>query len=170
MIVRKTILLAFVAVCMTKNAYAQRVAISTNLMEVATLSPSIGFDLITGHHSTISLATSFAPWKISNKVYNKHISLDLTYKYWLNQALYAHYIGINTLASSYDLKIGKKHYKGQLIGLGLGYGYSFVLNKHFNLTPNIGFGVAVNSNSITGKTEIKPIITSIGINLQYIIK
>lgn len=169
MIAKRIALLAFI-VCLINNTYAQRVAISTNLIEIASLSPSIGFELITSHHSSVSLNTSFAPWKVSSKIYNKHISLDFSYKYWFNQSLYAHYLSVNTLASSYDFKIGKRDYKGQVIGLGLGYGYSFVLNKHFNIIPNIGLGVGINTNSIIGKTEIKPIITNIGLNLQYIIK
>ncbi len=169
MITRKTPLLAFI-LCISSNIYAQRIAVSTNLVEIASLSPSVGIDVATGFHSTISFNTSFAPWKISKQFYNKHISLDLEYKYWFQQALYAHYISINSIASSYHIKLCKKELKGQLIGLGLGYGYSFVINKHFNIIPHIAFGVGILSDSMKSKTEINPIITNIGINLQYIIR
>lgn len=114
---------------------------------------------------------SGCPWRLSKNLSFRQISIRPTYKYWFKQAFYAHYIGIDLLYSAYDIHLKNKFYDGNIIALGIGYGYSFLLNERLNLIPGIGIGVGYNhSRNQTVKSGIKPVLTQAAITLQYVIR
>lgn len=159
------------AFCNIETGYAQRSCISTNLLEWGILTPNIGIELRLNHKSTIAMDVAGCPWRLSEKLSLRQISVRPEYRYWLKQAFYAHFIGINLLYSAYDLHLKHKFYDGNMIALGLGYGYSFILNERLNLVPAVGFGVGYNhSRNLTTKSGIKPVLTHAAITLQYILR
>lgn len=161
----------FLSIIITGNIYAQRSAVSTNLFSWATLSPNAGVELCLSHKSTLALNITGTPWKISEDFSLRQISFSPEYRYWFKQALYAHYIGINLLYSTYDFHLKRKYYDGNIIALGIGYGYSFVLSDRFNLIPGIGIGFGYNnSRSVSVSDGFKPLITKATITLQYVIR
>lgn len=151
--------------------YGQRTSVSTNLLEWGILTPNVGVELRSGQKSSIALDVSGCPWRLSKNLSFRQISIRPTYKYWFKQAFYAHYIGIDLLYSAYDIHLKKKFYDGNIIALGIGYGYSFILNERLNLIPGIGIGVGYNhSRNQTVKSGIKPVLTQAAITLQYVIR
>lgn len=107
-----------------------------------------------------------------------------SYKFWFNQAFYAHYIGIDAVANSSDIQIGKNNFKDEYVGAGLSYGYSFIIGKRLNLVPSLGLGVAygkshegndyVDENGIGEMAVttygVKPIFTRLAVTINYILK
>lgn len=162
---------------------AQRIALTSNLIEDAVLTPNLGVDIVVADRQSLTFDASFAPYKISPKFHNKCMALKAGYRYWFNQALYAHYIGIDAVLSSSDAGIGLKDFRHEYVGLGIGYGYSFIIGKRLNIVPNIGIGVAY-GQSYTGYDRMlspgkgveatetpgfKPILTRLGVTLQYVL-
>ena len=177
------ILIALLLVFAAKTSLnAQRIALTTNFLEDIVLTPNIGVDIVATDNQTLSLDTSFSPYKISQNLYNKSLTLRAGYKYWLSQAFYAHYFGVDVVASSCDIKYKKFNAKNEYVGLGVGYGYSFLIGKRLNLVPGVGVGLAyvksyegydhmVNPGvgvKATTSNGVKPVITRLGVTIQYV--
>lgn len=151
------------------NCYAQRLSIYSNALELITFSPNIGIQFTPTSHTSYSLDFSYSPWDINNTFSYTKFSVKPEFKYWFSQVSYSHYIGANILLSSYKIDLGKIHKTGDIIALGLTYGYSFIINERWNIIPNIGFGVGYNYDYKIQKGDIVPTLTKIGVTFEYII-
>ena len=175
-----TVLLLLVA---KTSLNAQRIAVTTNALEDVLLTPNIGVDVVVSDRQSISFDASFAPYKISQSFHNKCMTLRGGYKYWFNQAFYAHYIGVDAVISSTDVGAGNVDYRGEYLGVGVGYGYSFILSKRWNIVPCVGVGIAYcrsyegydhmisvgNGVQAVTTSGFKPIITRLGVTFQYVL-
>ena len=112
---------------------AQRVALTTNLFEDAIATPNFGADVVLTDRQSISFDASFAPYKLSEVFHNKCMTFRAGYKFWLNQAFYSHYLGVDFVASSSDVGLMKWNFKDEYVGIGLCYGYAFIINKRLNI-------------------------------------
>lgn len=181
----KFILVVILMIAARTSVNAQRIALATNLIEdVVILTPNIGVDLVLSDRQSISFDTSIAPYKISDTFYNKCMTFRAGYKYWFSQAFYAHYIGVDAIASSSDVLIRNTTFRDEYIGLGLGYGYSFIISKRLNLVPHVGVGLAYGKSydgydhmgdsgigvQAQATTGIKPVITRLGVTIQYVLR
>lgn len=180
----KLVLVAFLMAVAGTTASAQRIAISTNLLEDAILTPNIGVEVMMADKHSLTFDTSIAPFKTSQYFYNKCMTLRAGYKYWFEQALYSHYIGFDAVATSSDQRLGNFNTRDQYIGVGIGYGYSFIVGKRFNVIPCIGLGVAYGKNyegydrmdengngvEAIATPAIRPILTRLGVTIQYVLR
>lgn len=162
---------------------AQRIALTSNVLEDIVLTPNIGVDIVVSDRQSLTLDTSIAPYKVSNNFYNKCMTFRAGYKFWLDQAFYAHYIGVDAIASSSDFKILNTNFKSEYVGLGVGYGYSFILGKRMNFVPCIGVGLAYGKSyegydhmvkpgvgvEALATNRLIPIITRFGITIEYVL-
>lgn len=130
---------------------AQQIAIKTNLLYDATLTPNIGMELSSGSHSSFQLSYGLRPWTSGDKML-RHWSLMPEYRYWLCAPLTGHFFGVHALggqyrAGGYDLPFGllpdlkDTRYVGWFVGAGLAYGYTYALSRHWNLEGEVGLGV-----------------------------
>jgi hypothetical protein len=163
---------------------AQRIALTSNLLEDILVTPNVGVDVVVSDKQSISFDLSTSPYKLSETVHNKCMTFRTSYKFWFNQAFYAHYIGIDAVANSSDIQIGKNNFKDEYVGAGLSYGYSFIIGKRLNLVPSLGLGVAygkshegndhVDENGIGEMAVttygVKPIFTRLAVTIDYILK
>ncbi|MBR4883285.1 MAG: DUF3575 domain-containing protein [Bacteroidales bacterium] len=180
----KLILIVIIMIAFRGTLSAQRIALTSNLLEDAVLTPNIGVDIVVEDRQSLTFDASFSPYKVATEFYNKRMTLRAGYKYWLDQALYAHYLGADVVLSSSDVGVGKFNSRDQYVGVGVGYGYSFILGKRWNVAPHIGVGVAYCKTyegsdhmvkpgegvEATCSTGIKPIITRMGVTLQYVLR
>lgn len=178
----KFILVAILMIAARTSMNAQRIAVTTNVVEDAILTPNVGVDIVLSDRQSITFDTSFAPYQLSKGFSNKCMTFRAGYKYWLNQAFYAHYIGVDVVASSNDFRLGSWKQKGEYLGIGVGYGYSLILSKRLNLVPHIGVGIAY-GNSYEGHDHMNgtqgvqavatprfmPILTRFGLTIQYVL-
>ena len=163
---------------------AQRMAVTTNLLEDVVATPNLGVDIVLADRQSVAFDVSFAPYKLTKNFYNKQMTFRAGYKFWLNQAFYAQYISIDAVASSSDTQIGKLGARDQSLGLGVGYGYSYIINKRLNIVPHIGLGVAYGATyegadqmikpnegvQATSTSGFRPMITRLGLTLQYVLR
>lgn len=76
----------------------------------------------------------------------KHLRLHPELRYWFCETSYKHFIGLHIpylLYNVSDIKLlgteGERH-QGWGAGVGVSYGYSFLLSKHWNLEATVGVG------------------------------
>lgn len=159
--------------------FAQRAAISTDLLKWATLSPNISADVVLSSHISLNVEGSFNPLNSTYKdgLRAEHVMFSPELRYWFKRPLYSHYIGLNAMAVIYNVELDGKRYKGQAGGIGLGYGYSFIIAKRWNLTPYVGFGFGYAQEYVNPelgadssvKAGFMPMLTKLGVAFSYII-
>ncbi len=147
---------------------AQRLAVSTNLLEYALLSPNLEVDLSLNQHNSISISGSASPWKVNEKYSLSQFSISPEYKYWFNMPFFGHYLGANAKYISYDMFWNTNKFEGNVMSLGVTYGYCFIIGKKWNIVPNIGLGAGADFSA--QGVELVPLITKFGLNLQMVVR
>ena len=158
-----------IAVCLlsTLGAKAQRLAVHTDLAQLAIASPNVGFDVALSEHHAVSFSLSACPLEISERASVKHLTVEPQYKYWFKMPLYGHYAGASLLYSSYDLSIGNFARTGNLLAACADYGYSLLIGKRWNFVPHVGLGMGADLGE---KARFVPLVVKLGINIQLVVK
>lgn len=151
------LLLAIVVAGALQTTRAQDVAVKTNLLADAFLSPNLGIEIGLTPKWSLDVSGQFNAWTLSHGRRWKHWLVQPEARYWFCEALGGHFLGFHVLAGQYnvghidtdfkflgtDFSRFKNHrYQGWFGGLGVAYGYSWLLGKHWNLEAELGFGWA----------------------------
>ncbi|MGL5938505.1 MAG: DUF3575 domain-containing protein [Phocaeicola sp.] len=130
-----------------------QVAIKTNLLLDALRIPTLGAEFGLSQQLTLDIPFYYNPWSHSNQKEFKLFMVQPELRYWFCNKFNGHFMGLNLLAGVYntigidspfalwnDMK--EYRYKGDAYGIGLSYGYQFILGRHWNLEANVGIGYA----------------------------
>lgn len=143
--------------------YAQEVAVKTNLLYDATTTPNLGFEVGVGKKNTIQLFYGLNPWKFNTDTHGerfaRHWLLMPEYRWWTCTKFNGHFIGAHLMGGEFNaasvnlplpgfffggdnIRSGVKdtRYQGGFAGLGVTYGYQWILNRHWNVEAEIGVG------------------------------
>lgn len=145
---------------------AQRIAMSTDALQWALISPNLGLEVAVSQHHALAFSASTCPVKISDRLSVTHLSVSPQYKYWFRMPFYGHYAGADLMYSSYEIGGSAYAGSGNLLALRGTYGYSLILGRRWNLIPNAGLGLGLDWGD---KISILPVI-KIGVNIQMVIK
>ena len=171
------------------KASAQKVAVKTNALYWATMSPNISAEVGLAPHWTLEVGGGLNPFTLKNNRKWKHYQWQGEARYWICERFYRHFIGIH--AGGGELNIARtafpwprissdKRYEGWAVKAGVSYGYSFVLGGRWNMEATVGFGVihadydrygCMSCADLDGhftKTFLAP--TQVGISLIYMIR
>ncbi len=190
---KKLLLGVFLVLCWCGNeACAQDVAVKTNLLYWATTTPNLGMEIGLGKQTTLDISGGYNPWTL-DKAANKKIKHWLVVpelRYWLCERFNGHFFGLHTGYGFYniggiripfhDKATADRRYQGWATGVGVSYGYSWILGKRWNIEANVGVGYVythydqydcVTCGQYRG-TRSKHLFlpTRAGISLVYIIK
>lgn len=126
-----------------EEAHSQRVALRTNVVDWATLSPNLTLE--TRLNKRLSLGMGFVgnPFKVDvfdTRFQNLRFQPEL--RYWFNRPMARHFAGVAGLAGVYNWHHKEDIRKGDIFGLGLTYGYAVVLGKRWNVEFTAGIGFA----------------------------
>lgn len=119
---------------------AQRVALKTNLVDWGTLSPSLGCEFAVSNRMTLDLTAAGSPFKLKNDFYYKHFRFQPELRYWFENLLSHHYVGVTAFYSNFDAAFNKKGYYGDAYAAGFTYGYNWLLSRRWNLEVSGGIG------------------------------
>ena len=137
---RKILLSLLLLTAVGWSASGQQFAVKTNALFDIALTPDIGFELVTGEHSSVALSV-FGHWKPYG-INSKMITVQPEYRFWFNgRPLVREYIGATAFATAYDINVNNHMYAGNAVSLGFTGGYVFPLGKRFNFELSGGFGV-----------------------------
>lgn len=141
----------------TPEIYAQEVALKSNILSDAALSPNLGVEVGLAPRWTLDISGQVNNWKLSHDRRWKHWLVQPEARYWLCESLSGHFFGAHLMGGQYNIGgvgLGVKflgtdfsatrdfRHQGWFVGAGVAYGYTWILSKHWNVEAEIGFGYA----------------------------
>ena len=151
---RKSILVLLFASIM-QYVSAQEIGIKTNLVSDALLNANIGAEMRLSPKWSIDITGDFNFWDLSHDRKWKHWTVMPEARYWLCDALGGHFFGAHLLGGEFNVgnldlpfsflgtdfrQLRDNRFQGWQAGVGIAYGYSWLLSKHWNLEAEIGIG------------------------------
>lgn len=136
------------------GGYAQNVAIKTNLLYDALLTPDLGIEVKTAPQWTFEFTGNINFWTINNRRWRQW-SVQPEMRYWFCQSFSGHFIGAHLFGGQYnlgnlplnfkflgtDLSVLRNYrFQGWMGGAGIAYGYSWILDRHWNFEAELGIG------------------------------
>ncbi|MDE6096362.1 MAG: DUF3575 domain-containing protein [Muribaculaceae bacterium] len=136
------------------DARAQKVALKTNLLSDAALSPDIGIEIGLAPKWTLDFSGHGNFWTINDHKW-KHWLIQPEARYWFCRSFAGHFLGLHVLGGQYNLgninipinflgtdfrNLKDKRYQGWGAGAGIAYGYAFPVHPHWNIEAEIGIG------------------------------
>ncbi len=140
---------------MVQGVRAQDVALKTNLLYDAALSPNAGIEIGLAPKWTLDVTGQFNLWTLSHDRRWKHWAAQPEARYWFCDRFAGHFLGIHAHGGQYNIggfdgkvnflgtdfrKLADTRYQGWFVGGGVSYGYAWILGQHWNLEAEIGVG------------------------------
>ena len=150
----KILFTLFLSLLVFGTANAQKVALKTNLLYDVALSPNIGIEAKLAPKWTFDLSGNINAWAVDNKRW-KHWLVQPEARYWFCEAFSGHFVGAHLLGGQYNFgnldmpfkflgtdyrKLKDYRFQGWMVGAGIAYGYSWILDRHWNIEAEIGIG------------------------------
>lgn len=165
----------------TQVVNAQRVALKSNLIDWATLSPNLALEMRLNGKLTLDISATANPFSFTiADVKSTHARLQPELRYWFNRPMARHFVGLGFLGGMYNVEWKKHFYEGDMWGAGLSYGYAFVLSRHWNVEATLGVGMARFRAFDYREGEVKPdtpnllkwspVPVRLGLSFSYIFK
>lgn len=143
-------------------AFAQDIAVKSNLLYDAMTTPNLGMEAGVGLRSTVNLVYGLNPWTFSDGTKKaKHWVLMPEYRWWFCSRFNGHFVGVHALggqmnAANVNLpvpggffggdnlqkEVQNYRYQASFAGAGVTYGYQWILSRHWNLEAEVGVGYA----------------------------
>lgn len=136
------------------TASAQNWNVKTNLLYDATATINLGVERSFAPRWSVDLSGNFNAWTINEHRW-RHWMVQPEARYWFCEAFHGHFVGAHALGGQYNVgnidldfkmlgtdfrNLRDKRYEGWYGGLGIAYGYSWIINRHWNFEAEIGFG------------------------------
>ena len=169
-----------------------RVALRSNLLYDATLSPNLGLDVRVDSTRTIGLLAGFNAWdldKTENKKW-RHMLFSLRARKCLNDTIfhkgyfetdiiYSHF-NVGNIKFPFGLykSVRDRRLQGDLIALGGKYGYSWIMARNWRIEAEAGVAVGYawfkeyecpHCGTFLGNGDRIFLLPQLGINVVYII-
>lgn len=132
------------------KASSQEVALKTNLVSAASLSPALGAEIAVAPHWSVDLTGQVNFWTMSHERRWKHWLVQPEARYWFCQSFGGHFVAAHLLGGQFNIgkfrfplfakDLNHYRYQGWGVGAGIGYGYSWLLGRHWNFELEIAAG------------------------------
>lgn len=155
----KKYLLFLLALCATSfcnRLSAQEWAIKSNLLYDATATINLGVETALAEKWTFDLSGNWNPFQFSDNKKWKHWMAQPEVRYWTCKRFGGHFLAGHLLGGQYNVgnidnlpdflgtnfsQLADHRYEGWYVGAGVGYGYAWMLGKHWNLEAELCVGV-----------------------------
>lgn len=153
--IRRNILLLVMATLSVLGIKAQDVGLKTNLLYDALLTPTLGVEVGLAPKWTLDVSGSLNDWAVNDKRW-KQWNVQPEARYWFCQRFAGHFLAAHAIGGQFNfgnLNFGGNNFlgtnlkqledhrlQGWMAGAGVGYGYSWILDKHWNIEAEIGVG------------------------------
>ena len=133
----------------------QNVAVKTNLLYDALLNVNLGVEVGLSSRWTLDVSADYNGWTLSHGRKWKHWLLQPEVRYWFCDRFSGHFLGGHLLGGQYNAgglkngisflgtdfsRLSNRRYQGWFTGVGIAYGYAWILGKHWNLEAEVGIG------------------------------
>ncbi len=139
------------------SAFAMRgqsVALKTNLIGDALLSPNAAIEVGLAPRWTSEVSGQFNLWSVDGHKW-RHWVVQPELRYWLCRRFQGHFFAAHLLGGEYNMghlgldinflgtnlkPLNTHRYEGWGLGAGLAYGYAWAVHPHWNVEAEIGLG------------------------------
>lgn len=133
---------------------AQDVALKTNLLYDALLTLDGGIEVKLAPKWTAEVTGNLNAWTIDGRNWRQWM-VQPEGRYWFCQSFSGHFVGAHVLGGQYNFghlgtnfkflgtdfsELRDNRLQGWMIGAGIAYGYSWIMNRHWNIEAEIGLG------------------------------
>ncbi len=153
----KTTLTLFVlfALAFPGGANAQKASLKTNLLYDATANANLGVEVSLAPKWTLDVSGNYNGWTFKDNKKWKHWLIQPEARYWFCDKMMGHFVGVHALGGQYNIggfdtkmhflgtdfrKCRDSRFEGWMAGVGVAYGYSWTLARHWNLEAELGIG------------------------------
>ncbi len=103
----------------TQIVNAQRVALKSNLIDWATLSPNLAMEVRLNQKFTLDISATTHPFSFTiADIKATHFRLQPELRYWFNRPMARHFVGVGLLGGLYNLRVKEHFYEGDIWGGG----------------------------------------------------
>ncbi|MFV0420354.1 MAG: DUF3575 domain-containing protein [Dysgonomonas sp.] len=128
-----------------------RFAVKTNLLYDLTSTFNLGAEMRLSYRLSLDLSLNYNPWTFSDNKKFKHILVQPELRYWLQEPFNGHFLGTHLLYSNFNIGnlnlpldifsgLDNSRYRGNAYGLGVSYGYQWMLSSRWSMEASFGFG------------------------------
>lgn len=140
---RKIILIittSLTAILIHQRAGAQIFAAKVNTLAAITGTVNVGIDISVADRWTLDAAGCWNPINTSS-CSSRILGVQVGAKRWLYESFVGHFFGAQFIYGSYMWGGSRRYWKGYTAGVGISYGYSWLLSKRWNITLEAGIGI-----------------------------
>lgn len=134
---------------------AQVVSVKTNAAYWGALTPNVALELPVGQKFTTDWHFLLNPWTFSDNKKMKIMAVQPELRYWFCERFNGHFLGAHLVGGIYNIgnvdagfklfgtdfgSLKDYRYEGWMAGIGLGYGYQWILSRHWSLEAELGLG------------------------------
>lgn len=128
------------ALALPRQAAAQFFGVRVNALAAASGTLGVGLEAAVADRWSLDLAAYWNP--IDTRTYSTRLlGVQLGASRWFYEAFVGHFVSGQLTYAAYTLGGRRDTYKGTLSGVGLSYGYTWMLSKRWNLTLEAGVGL-----------------------------
>lgn len=152
---RAILLLILVIAGASQGLHAQKIALKSNLLADALLSPNLGLEVGLAPKWTLDLTGQLNGWTLANDKRWKHWAVQPEARHWLCDRFSGHFLGAHVHGGQFNMggfnggmnllgtdtrKLKDTRFQGWFAGVGVAYGYAWILGRHWNIEAEIGVG------------------------------
>lgn len=141
--------------CIGLSVSAQNWAVKTNLLYDMTTTMNLGAEVRMSPQWTLDVSANWNPWTFSDNKKWKQLVVQPEARYWFCEAFNGHFVGAHLLGGIYNMgnwdtdftflgtdfgKLKDYRFEGWMVGMGIAYGYQWMLSKHWSVEAEIGIG------------------------------
>lgn len=143
-------LVTFLMIKCSAILFSQTVGIKSNLIYDVTSTINLGLEFGLSPKFSLDLSGNLNAWDSSKKKTMRHWMIQPELRYWFCEKFNSHFVALHAHGGEYNvggLKNGfralrNNRYEGWFAGAGVGYGYSWILSRHWNIEGELGIGYA----------------------------
>lgn len=132
--------LLLLAAAMPRDARAQIFSVRANVLAATTATLNVGAEVAVADKWSVEVSAYWNPLHTSN-LSARFRALQAGSRYWLYESFVGHFIGQHITYVSYDVGNATYRYKGHAYGIGISYGYAWMLSTRWNITAEAGIGL-----------------------------
>lgn len=151
------LLLGLVTMLAVQESSAQKFAIKSNLLYDATATINLGIEVGLSEKFTFDLSANYNPFQFADNMKWRHWMVQPEIRYWTCRKFGGHFFAGHILGMQYNAgninfandflgtpfsQLRDYRFEGLLFGAGVGYGYAWMINKHWNFELEACIGVA----------------------------
>jgi opacity protein-like surface antigen len=148
-------ILCILLVLTSLQVSAQSVSVKTNLIYDVSTTVNLGAEFGLSPKWTLDVSANYNGWTFSENKKWKHWLIQPEVRYWLCERFNGHFVGAHLLGGIYNIgnldtdfmllgtdfgQLKNYRYEGWMAGVGVGYGYQWLLSRHWSLEAEIGVG------------------------------